>query len=349
MRMLKLPDGRIRVLVQGVGRGRVTGFEDGQAFLQAHIETVNEPALETTRPAAGGGADAQRQERPREVGEPRQEHLVGSDRDRDQHGRAGAARRPRGLQPRPEGRGRAGGPRGDRPPRPAEAGPRAPHQGARGAGDAEGDHVAGEGRDRPQPARVLPAPADEGDPVRAGRRQRAGRGSGGAAREGRQGEDAEAGPRGAGAAARRSWSACIPTAAETATLRNYLEWMVGPAVGQVDEGQPRPEGSAADPRRGPLRPREDQGAHHRVPRGAQAEEATPRGRILCFVGPPGVGKTILGRSIARALGRKFVRMSPGRRQGRGRNPRPPPHLRGRDARTHHPGHPAGRQRTTPSS
>ena len=103
-----------------------------------------------------------------------------------------------------------------------------------------------------------------------------------------------------------------PVSAEATVSRNYIDWLVSRALDARRAASCKDlTKRRGDPQRGPLRPREDQGAHPRVPGGAPAGHQTTRASIICFVGPPGVGKSSLAKSIARATGRKFVRLSLG--------------------------------------
>ena len=101
-----------------------------------------------------------------------------------------------------------------------------------------------------------------------------------------------------------------PAAAEYGVIRTYLDWILTLPWDKTPRTTSTSSSARQDPRRGPLRPREGEGPDRRVPRRLEAEGRRP-GPILCFVGPPGVGKTSLGQSIARTLGRKFTRISVG--------------------------------------
>ena len=97
---------------------------------------------------------------------------------------------------------------------------------------------------------------------------------------------------------------------EYGMVRNYLDWMVALPWSKVD-----PEDIDIERARRVLD--EDHYGLEKVKRRIleylAVRKLNPQGRsaILCFVGPPGVGKTSLGQSIARALGLKFVRVSLG--------------------------------------
>src|SRR5688500_18546018 len=108
----------------------------------------------------------------------------------------------------------------------------------------------------------------------------------------------------------KKWERMHPDAAETATLRNWLEIM-------TDLPWSKPSKDNLDLAKAEQILDEDHYGLEKVKEriiealAVRKLKEKPKGSILCLVGPPGVGKTSLGRSIARALDRRFVRLSLG--------------------------------------
>ena len=102
-----------------------------------------------------------------------------------------------------------------------------------------------------------------------------------------------------------------PASAEYMVSRTYLEWMTSlpwnKTSGTEDIDIPKAEEILNEDHYDLVKVKE------RILDYLAVKKLQPgmKGPILCFVGPPGVGKTSLGKSIARAMGRKFVRISLG--------------------------------------
>jgi ATP-dependent Lon protease len=101
-----------------------------------------------------------------------------------------------------------------------------------------------------------------------------------------------------------------PESAETQIIRTYLDWLTSLPWDTTSEDNLDLENAqkVLDEDHYDLEKIKERILEYLAVRKLKSDT---RGPILCFVGPPGVGKTSLGRSIARSLGRKFVRISLG--------------------------------------
>ncbi|MBF0509547.1 MAG: endopeptidase La, partial [Deltaproteobacteria bacterium] len=101
-----------------------------------------------------------------------------------------------------------------------------------------------------------------------------------------------------------------PDAAEASTVRTYLDWLVEVpwSKGTTDKLDVKRAKQILDEDHYDLEKVKERILEYLSVRKLNKNM---KGPILCFVGPPGVGKTSLGRSIARSLGRKFTRISLG--------------------------------------
>ncbi|MBT8457043.1 MAG: endopeptidase La, partial [Alphaproteobacteria bacterium] len=101
-----------------------------------------------------------------------------------------------------------------------------------------------------------------------------------------------------------------PMSAEATVVRNYLDWMLSIPWGlksRVKKDLGRAEKILDDDHYGLEKVKERIVEYLAV----QQRSKKLRGPILCLVGPPGVGKTSLGKSVAKATGREFIRISLG--------------------------------------
>ena len=305
-RMMKVPDGTLRILVQGTQRVRLGPYVAEEPYLVARIaelpdqEAEESPELEAlTRNVQRTFSEIIEQipYLPEELQlavaniddpsalcyliagalristEEKQELLEEDD----------VAARLRGLSQNPQPR-------------------------ARGGAARHPDPVAGAVRSRQRPARVPPAPAAESDP---GRARRGGRGAGGNQRAAR----ADRGGRAARARAQGGRPRAL-AAGETAVRRRrarrhpHLPRVAGrAALVEADRGQPRHRPRARGPRRRPLRPRENQGPDPRVPGGAQAQPRLARARSSASSARPGSAR----RASAARSPRRWAASSSGSR------------------------------------
>jgi len=308
MRMLKLPDGRIRVLVQGLSRARITAFEEGQPHLQAHIEPLPEPEsvpkgleVEALMRNVKGAL-----EKSANLGKPLSPEVIVIATNMEEPGRladltaSNLDLKVEGAQEILEAVDPLERLRRVHELMAKELEVLAMQQEISSQAKGEMDRSQREFFLRQQ-LKAIQQELGEGNELAeeiAGLKEKAGKTKMPKPVQ----EEVER--------QLKKLERMHPDSAETATLRNWLDWMV-----TLPWGKPTKDNLDLIEAQRILD--EDHYGLEKVKEriveylAVRKLKDKMKGPLLCFVGPPGVGKTSLGRSIARSLGRKFVRLSLG--------------------------------------
>jgi ATP-dependent Lon protease len=308
MRMLKLPDGRIRVLVQGIGRARIVSFEEGHPHLHARIEPVTEPEatdknLEIEALMRNVKAAL---EKSANLGKPISPEVIVIATNMEEPGRladltaSNLDLKVEGAQEILEATDPVERLRRVHELMAKELEVLAMQQEISSQAKGEMDRSQREFFLRQQ-LKAIQSELGEGNELAeeiASLKEKAHK-----ARMPKPVlEEVER--------QLKKLERMHPDSAETATLRNWLDWMVGLPWGK----QSKDNLDLAEAQR--ILDEDHYGLEKVKERiveylAVRKLKDKMKGPLLCFVGPPGVGKTSLGKSIARALGRKFVRLSLG--------------------------------------
>ena len=307
LQLLKLPDGTVKVLVEGGERASIAEFTDNDEFFQAFAEILPEEEVDEKESEALARSVVTQFEQYIKLNRKIPPEVLVSinqieepSKLADHGGIAPVAQDPREAgvarsRNRPEAAGEDLQLHGRRDRRAAG---RKAHPFAREAPDGE------------DPARVLSQRTAQGDPERNSAKPRT------AATNFRNSKRRSRRPNSPRKHARRAGQELkklrnmSPMSAEATVVRNYLDWMT--TIPWKKRSRVKKDINAAHDVLN-----EDHYGLDKVKErileylAVQQRMNKLKGPILCLVGPPGVGKTSLGKSVARATGRKFVRMSLG--------------------------------------
>jgi ATP-dependent Lon protease len=308
MRMLKLPDGRIRVLVQGIGRARILSFEEGHPHLHARIEAVTEPEaadknLEIEALMRNVKAAL---EKSANLGKPISPEVIVIATNMEEPGRladltaSNLDLKVEGAQEILEATDPIERLRRVHELMAKELEVLAMQQEISSQAKGEMDRSQREFFLRQQ-LKAIQSELGEGNELAeeiASLKEKAHK----AKMPKPVVEEVER--------QLKKLERMHPDSAETATLRNWLDWMVGLPWGKSskDNLDLAEAQKILDEDHYGLEKVKERIVEYLAVRKLKDKM---KGPLLCFVGPPGVGKTSLGKSIARALGRKFVRLSLG--------------------------------------